>query len=216
MRSWENRPDCRVVDEPLYAYFLAETGLDHPGREEIIAAGVVSWPEVVADLTAPAEGVYYQKHMAQHLVPQLPRQWIASLTNVLLIRHPTEVVASYARARGAVTAEDVGLTEQVELYEQLGSVPVIDAADFLLQPEPYLRWLCHFVGVQFLPAMLAWPPGPRPSDGVWAPYWYDSVVASTGFGSHRHPRLNLAAPEQRVVDRLLPLYEKLHAERLVL
>ena len=43
MRSWENRPDCRVVDEPLYAYYLAETGLDHPGREEVIAAGDTAW-----------------------------------------------------------------------------------------------------------------------------------------------------------------------------
>ena len=33
MRSWENRPDTRVVDEPLYAYYLAETGLNHPARE---------------------------------------------------------------------------------------------------------------------------------------------------------------------------------------
>ena len=39
MRSWENRPDTRVVDEPLYAYYLSETGLDHPGRDEVIAAG---------------------------------------------------------------------------------------------------------------------------------------------------------------------------------
>ena len=30
MRSWENRPDCAVVDEPFYAVYLNETGLHHP------------------------------------------------------------------------------------------------------------------------------------------------------------------------------------------
>ena len=33
MRAWENRGDCEVIDEPLYAHYLAHTGLDHPGRE---------------------------------------------------------------------------------------------------------------------------------------------------------------------------------------
>ena len=30
MRSWENRPDTDVVDEPFYAAYLEATGLDHP------------------------------------------------------------------------------------------------------------------------------------------------------------------------------------------
>ena len=144
MRSWENRPDCRVVDEPLYAYYLAETGLNHPGRDEVIAAGETSWHAVVAELTAPVDGIYYQKHMTHHLIPQLPRDWIGALTNVLLIRDPAEVVASYVRSRADVVAEDIGLVQQAELYDQLGGTPpVIDAADFLRDPEGYLRWLCR-------------------------------------------------------------------------
>ena len=39
MRAWENRPDCIVVDEPLYAHYLQATQLDHPARDEVIAAG---------------------------------------------------------------------------------------------------------------------------------------------------------------------------------
>ena len=88
MRAWENRPDTRVVDEPLYAYYLVETGADHPARDEVIASGNAAWQAVVADLTGPVNGVYYQKHMAHHLLPQLPRDWIHSLTNILLIRDP--------------------------------------------------------------------------------------------------------------------------------
>ena len=216
MRSWENRPDTRVVDEPLYAYYLNETGLNHPGRDEVIAAGETSWPAVVADLTAPVDGgVYYQKHMTHHLVPQLPRDWIPALTNVLLIRDPAEVVASYVRARADVVAEDIGLVQQTELYDLLGAdVPVIDAADFLRNPEAYLRWLCAYIGVEFSERMLHWPSGPRGSDGIWAPHWYTAVLASTGFEPYRPRRVQLTGSGLEAARRSRPHYERLHGARL--
>ena len=216
MRSWENRPDTRVVDEPLYAYYLNETGLNHPGRDEVIAAGETSWPAVVADLTAPVDGgVYYQKHMTHHLVPQLPRDWIPALTNVLLIRDPAEVVASYVRARADVVAEDIGLVQQTELYDLLGAdVPVIDAADFLRNPEAYLRWLCAYIGVEFSERMLHWPSGPRGSDGIWAPHWYTAVLASTGFEPYRPRRVQLTGSGLEAARRSRPHYERLHEARL--
>ena len=31
MRSWGNRADTVVVDEPLYAFYLQATGKKHPG-----------------------------------------------------------------------------------------------------------------------------------------------------------------------------------------
>jgi Sulfotransferase domain len=215
MRSWENRPDTRVVDEPLYAYYLNETGLDHPGRDEVIAAGETSWPAVVDELTAPVEGVYYQKHMTHHLIPQLPRDWIGSLRNVLLIRDPAEVVASYVRSRADVLAEDIGLVQQAELYDQLGAaVPVIDAADFLRDPDAYLRWLCGYAGVEFTERMLHWPAGPRGSDGVWAPHWYGAVLASTGFAPYRPRRVSLAGAAHEAAERSRPHYDRLHQARL--
>jgi hypothetical protein len=217
MRSWENRPDCRVVDEPLYAYYLAETGLDHPARDEVIAAGQTSWQAVVAELTAPVEGIYYQKHMTHHLLPQLPRDWIDSLTNVLLIRDPAEVVASYVRSRADVVAEDIGLVQQAELYDQLGGVPpVIDAADFLRDPEGYLRWLCRHIDVAFTHDMLRWPAGPRASDGVWAPHWYHAVLASTCFEPYRPRETELHGGALEAAQRSRPYYERLHAARVVL
>ena len=217
MRSWENRPDCRVVDEPLYAYYLNETGLDHPARDEVIAAGETSWQAVVAELTAPTEGIYYQKHMTHHLIPQLPRDWIGELTNVLLIRDPAEVVASYVRSRAKVTAEDIGLVQQAELYDQLGGAPpVIDAADFLRDPEGYLRWLCRHIGVDFTERMLHWPAGARASDGVWAPYWYDAVLSSTGFEPYRPRPADLHGAALEAAQRSRPYYERLHTVRVVL
>jgi Sulfotransferase domain len=217
MRSWGNRPDCRVVDEPLYAYYLAQTGLNHPARDAVIAAGETSWQAVVAELTAATEGIYYQKHMTHHLIAQLPRDWIGGLTNVLLIRDPAEVVASYVRSRADVVAEDIGLVQQAELYDQLdGAPPVIDAADFLRAPEAYLRWLCSYIGVEFSATMLRWPAGPRPTDGVWAPHWYDAVLASTGFEPYRPREVALQGVAREAAERSRADYERLHAVRVLL
>lgn len=216
MRSWENRPDTRVVDEPLYGFYLDRTGLDHPGRDEIVADMGSDWEQVVAELIAPVEGVYYQKHMTHHLIPELPRDWIGELVNVLLIRDPAEVVASYTRERANVVATDIGLVQQGELYDQLGGAPVIDSADFLRDPEGYLRWLCDYVGVGFTEAMLHWPPGPRESDGIWAKYWYGAVHASTGFAPYRPREVTLTGAALVAAAQSRPDYERLHAVRVVL
>lgn len=217
MRSFETRSDTRVVDEPLYAYYLAVTGADHPGRDEVIAAGEVSWQEVVRDLTAPTSGVYYQKHMAHHLVPELPRDWIASLTNVLLVREPRSVLASYVRKRSRPDLADLGLRQQVELYDELGEeTPVIDAADFLRDPAAYLGFVCSYAGIDFDEAMLHWEPGPRPTDGVWAPHWYDSVLSSTGFEPYQERDVKLTGQLLALAEEAVPYYERLYAARVVI
>ena len=159
----------------------------------------------------------YQKHMAQHLVPDLPRDWIGSLRNVLLIRDPAEVVSSYLRSRATVVPEDIGILQQLELQVMLGGdVPVIDSSDFLRAPEEHLRWLCSYAGVEFTDAMMSWPAGPRDSDGVWAPYWYDAVLRSTGFEPYRPRRVDLTPEGEAVVAATRPAYERLHDVRLVL
>ena len=217
MRSWENRPDCEVVDEPLYAYYLDRTGVDHPGREEIVAAGDTSWERVVDRLTGEWPGgpaVHYQKHMTHHLIPELPREWIGQLRNVLLIRDPAEVVASYVRSRANVVAEDIGLVQQAELYDELNEVPVVDSADFLQNPSGYLRWMCEFAEVPFRDDMLHWPAGPRPSDGVWATYWYDAVWASTGFEPYRPRPVELAGAALVAAEQSRPYYERLREVRV--
>jgi hypothetical protein len=139
------------------------------------------------------------------------------LTNILLIRDPAEVVASYVRARSDVVAEDIGLVQQGELYDQLGdATPVIDAADFLRDPEAYLRWLCDYISVDFTAAMLHWPAGPRASDGIWAPYWYDAVNASTGFAPYRPRDVSLHGAALEAAELSRPDYERLHRVRVVL
>ena len=162
MRSFGARADTLVVDEPLYAHYLAVTGLDHPARDAVLASQPQRWQDVAAALTGPLPDgirVYYQKHMAHHLVDEIDdRTWVLGLTNVLLIRDPAEVVASYTRARSQVAPEDIGLLQQVRLHEELsaaGAPPlVVDAADFLDDPEVFLRELCRRAGVDFTDRML--------------------------------------------------------------
>lgn len=221
MRSWENRSDTAVVDEPLYAYYLAESGIDHPARDEVLAVMPRDLSVVVADLLgAVPDGreVYYQKHMCHHLLEQTDRSWIPRLRNVLLLRDPGEVVTSYRRTRPDVTATDIGVPQQHRLLRELTDAghapPVIDAADFLADPEAHLRWLCDWLGVPFDPAMLAWPAGRRDTDGVWAPYWYAAVEASTGFDPPRPRVIDLDERGARVVEEVRPLYDELRAQRL--
>jgi hypothetical protein len=203
MRSWENRPDTVVLDEPLYAYYLSATGLDHPGRAEVIASQPTDWRTVVGTITrAPLpDGVTisYQKHMTHHLLDEVDRRLLAPLRHAYLIRDPRRLLASYSQVRTEPTLDDLGLRQQVGLFREFGG-PVIDSRDVQARPEASLRALCVALGVDFDPAMLSWPAGPRDSDGVWAPYWYDSVRASTGFSPPPPAR-------DTVPDRLLPLLE---------
>lgn len=222
MRSFENRPDTAVIDEPLYAHYLANTTVDHPGRDEVIAAGPTDWRIAAAALTGPIPGgraVFYQKHMTQHLLPSIDRAWIAQLTNCFLIRDPREVLTSFLKIVDRPTARDLGFPQQAELFdaerERTGRTPpVIDARDVLENPRRTLTALCEAVGIPFLDRMLAWPPGPRETDGVWAPHWYASVEKSTGFGRYQ-PKNEPVPDELRpVLEQCEPLYAKLHQHRL--
>ncbi len=218
MRSFGNRADTVVVDEPLYAYYLAHTDVDHPGRDEIIASMPTEWQSVLQGLTGcplPAgTAVYYQKHMTHHLLPDVDRAALAGLTHAYLIRDPRRLLASYARVRATPVLADLGLAQQAEIFAAFDG-PVIDAADILRDPRAALEALCDALGVGFDPAMLSWPAGPRPTDGVWAPYWYDSVWRSTGFGPYREPtRADLPAELEPLAAQCQPYYAELAAHRL--
>jgi hypothetical protein len=222
MRAWENRGDCAVVDEPLYAHYLAQTGLDHPGRDQVIAAGDTDWRRVAAWLTGPIPGgkaIWYQKHMTHHLLMHIDRRWLAELTHVFLIRDPREVLLSYIKSRPHVTAEDIGVLQQREIFGYLQELrgetpPVIDAGEFLQAPEAHLRALCAALGIAFTPRMLQWPAGPRPSDGVWAPHWYEAVLRSTGFEPYRARERQVPDEYHDIVQAVMPAFEEMFAQRL--
>jgi hypothetical protein len=219
MRSFENRADTIVVDEPLYGYYLATTGIDHPGADEIIASMSGDWRTVLAGLTGaplpPGVSVYYQKHMTHHLLPEIDRTAFAGLRHAFLIRDPRRLLASYARVRSQPTLADLGLEQQAEIFRTFGG-PVIDSADILRDPPAALEALCDALGIGFDPAMLSWPAGPRPTDGVWAKHWYDNVWRSTGFGPYRESATAGLPPElEPLAAACQPYYDELAAHRLL-
>jgi len=217
MRAWENRPDTVVADEPLYAFYLDRTGIDHPGRDEVIASQPTDWRVVLDRLTTaplPAgAAISYAKHMTHHLLPEVDRAALAPLRHAYLLRDPAELLASYAKVRSEPTLADLGIVQQAEIFGAYPG-PVIDSRDLLENPEGVLRALCAALGIGFTPAMLSWPAGPRDTDGVWGPYWYESVWRSTGFGPYRAPGEPLPAGLAELAAQCRPHYERLYARRL--
>ena len=202
MRSWENRPDCAVVDEPFYGCYLHETGLPHPGREAVICSQSTDRTEVIRQLTEQpaATPLFYQKHMTKHMPRGMDMGWCAGMRHCFLIRDPAEVIASYLKKMPAVDEHDIGIARQADLFREISAVTgkppcVIDAADVLRDPDAALASLCASLGVGYQPdSMLCWPPGRRESDGVWAPHWYSNVEKSTGF--KRYHRSDPEVPEK--------------------
>ncbi len=223
MRSFGNRADCTaVIDEPFYAAYLAASGKDHPMREEVLASQPQDWRAVAracATAAVAAGRILYQKQMTHHMLPGFGLDWMDGLDHVFLIRAPERVVASYAARREAVTLADLGFDRQAELFDRVAqragaAPPVIDAEAVRADPEGVLRRLCAALGLGFDAGMLAWPPGPRSSDGVWGAHWYAAVVASTGFAAPEPEPSPLAGPMRDIAEAGRANYERLRVYAL--
>lgn len=222
MRSWGNRLDTFVCDEPLYAHYLEHHGLDHPGRDEVLAHHERDWRKTVAWLTGPIpEGkpVFYQKHMAHHLLPEIDRGWLDELTHCFLIRDPREMLTSLAQKLEEPTLADTGLPQQVEIFNQLrersaGVPPVIDSKDVLEDPRRILGLLCRALDVEFDDAMLSWSAGRRTTDGIWARHWYHAVEASTRFAPYKPKPDPLPERMRGLYERSLECYRLLSRHRI--
>jgi len=216
MYAFGNRPGMAASDEPFYAAYLAATGLDHPMRDAVIAAGETDPTKVAATLSGPVPGGnrhWYQKHMAMHMVPGFPLDWAEGCVNVHLIRHPARVVASYAAKRESPTLDDIGFRRQAELYARFPG-PVLDSADIRANPRKMLEKLCAEIGLPFDATMLNWPAGPKPFDGAWAPHWYGAVHRSTGFDGREGPLPRLDGALAGLAEAALPDYEALRENAL--
>jgi Sulfotransferase domain len=225
MRSWGNRADTAVIDEPFYAFYLKATGKQHPGADEVIAHGETDWRKVAAQcergLSVPIEKkIFFQKQMTHHLLAEVDREWLRAVTNCFLIRDPAEVITSYIKKNDDPVLEDLGFVQQTEIFdwvrENTGIIPsVIDAKDVLENPERTLRLLCEAVGVEFDEAMLSWPAGLRETDGVWAKHWYGEVARSTSFQPYQPKKDPVPDHLSAIHDRCLECYEQLYQFRFL-
>lgn len=216
MYSFGAREDFAVVDEPFYAAYLSLTGLQHPMWDQILASQATDPETVISELLGPIpdkKPCFYQKHMSQHMVEGVPRTWIHQVENVILIRHPARVAASFSAKYENPTLADIGFAQQLEIFATLeaeGKTPiVIDSADIRNNPEDMLRRLCVALGLNWDKAMLSWPAGGHKADGIWASHWYQAVHQSTGFAGPEGPLPDLDCNAAKLATSAMPIYELL-------
>ena len=214
MYAWRQRSDTVVYDEPLYAHYLRVSGRAHPGRDEVLASQDVDGEAVIRDvvLADHPRPVAFFKHMAKHLI-DLDRTFLGNGRNVLLTRDPWEMLTSFQVQVPDTTIDDTGLIEMVEILDSslaAGVEPiVVESRSLLDDPPAVLAELCRRLGLPFDRAMLSWPAGPKPEDGVWAPHWYDAVHRSTGWSPWRPKQAELLPALEPVLERAMPLYQRL-------
>ncbi len=235
MYAFRSRPDTIVFDEPLYGPYLANEPVAHPAQADLLRVLPLDADAIVRDVLlgdAPPAGpgtmgfaergvegimpkgatVRMYKNMAHHL-RGLDRTFLGNLRNILLTRDPRAMLPSLAVQLGTPTLADTGLVEQVELLErdlEAGRHPVvIDAARLLQDPERVLRSVCDAVELPWEAAMLRWEPGGVPEDGVWAPHWYHSVQATSGFEPQVQVTRTIEPELADLVRESVPLYERL-------
>ena len=217
MRSWESRSDTFVIDEPFYAHYLSVTNVDHPGRDEIIQSGETDQSVVSKGLISDIDdscSIYFQKHMTHHMIPSVGRDWMKDVVNCFLIRDPKDMILSYTKVNSNLSMHLLGLEEQYELFEYVTKIngrapPVVDSKDILLDPRETLRLLCEKIGVVFSEEMLSWSKGVRDTDGIWAKYWYDNVINSTGFNIYRQKDDDVPSKYLGLYDECIKIYDEL-------
>jgi len=212
MYSFSQRTDTTVVDEPLYAHYLLESGAVHPGRSEVIAAmssdPVLIWNQIQAS----AKPVLFVKNMAHHS-QGLNDEWYSIPQPVLLIRDPEEMLPSLQKQIPEPGLRDTGLADQQRLLHRFlesGKKPVvIDSKKLLGNPSSVLRLMCEALGLSFQEEMLSWPAGPRREDGVWAKHWYHRVHESTGFEPYARRKGPFPEELRPLLHVCKPIYEEL-------
>ena len=206
MYSFANREDVKVVDEPFYAHYLRLTGLDHPGKEEVLNTQSVDQNVVIQNVINKdySEDILFVKNMAHHS-EGLDLSFSEEMKNIFLLREPEQMITSFIKQIPNPTLQDVAFKYQFDLLQsaiEKGDNPiVIDSKDLLQDPEKYLIKLCSKLDIPFSDKMLKWEKGAIEEDGIWAKYWYKSVHDSTGFQPY-------VRKDEQVPERLKGLLEE--------
>lgn len=219
MYSFAQRNDMRVVDEPLYAAYLAR----HPHiqrvyRDELMQKQSSDLNHVVNSLLSPeTKAMLFAKHIAKQaqfgdraaFEPLLSN----ARNNILLIREPRRVLASWFATMGSCDLHESAFDALEQLLPYADAV--VQQEDLLRRPEGTLRALCARLDLPFDPAMLRWARGGRPEDGLWARVWYHSTHAQTSFDEGVVPPLKHFPPQLApVLAQCEPIYARLRERAL--
>ena len=220
MRSFENRDDTNVWDEPLYAYYLNETKKDHPMFKEIIETYEISINKLTKKIISENKGekIFYQKHMSHHILSQTPVNWITKGTNVFLIRDPKDVILSYIQKNTLNNSNDIGFPMQRKLFNLIkdnGEDPiVVNADDLSTSPRDVLIKLCSELKIKFSEKMLTWNKGKRDSDGIWGKVWYKNVQSSTNFEKLKKNNQAIPKVHESIYKECIDIYNELNLYKI--
>ena len=221
LRSFSNRDDTIVYDEPFYSYYLKETGLNHPMREEIIDFYPFKENEIIKAILKDKNGVYYQKHMTHHILDKTPIDWISKGINCFLLRDPKEVINSYIKKNNINDSSDIGFPSQLKIFEKANKFSkktiVINSKDLIKDPENTLKKLCDKLNIQFNNDMLNWPKGKRETDGIWSKVWYENVINSTGFSNktnNKKEKIILPKKYEKLYEECLEIYNLINKYKI--
>tara|TARA_B100001175_G_C19365466_1_gene569165 strand:+ start:93 stop:803 length:711 start_codon:yes stop_codon:yes gene_type:complete len=218
MRSWSSRLDTYVTDEPFYAYYLNETKINHPMRKEVISNYLSDYDEVVNYLTQEVpnkKNIWYQKHMAHHLIDLNKIDWIKKCENCILVRHPKEVINSYSVKNHLQSVKELGYPQQLEIIKYLKEsnkkFKVIDSEDLLKNPKEVLSDWCDHLNINFDKSMLTWKEGNHQNDGIWWQHWYDNVVKTTGFQKYAKKDISIENKYDSIYNESMEYYNYIKA-----
>ncbi len=213
--SFAQRDDFSVFDEPFYGHYLNTISLDfqHPSQEKILNSMELNETEIIKNINNSAKfNNVFIKGMAHHYINNSP-SYILNWKNIILIRHPKKLIASFSKVIENPTIDDIGIKKASELFLYLkenNSTPiVIDSDELMKNPENYLIKLTSLLGFPFNKKMLSWKEGGIPEDGVWATYWYTNVHRTKGFSIQRSKSVSLSKKLQPLLLEAIPYYETL-------
>ncbi len=215
MYSFSQREDITVLDEPFYGHYLQNTSLEneHPSQKEILQTMELREEKVVGQINSLSKKKnVFVKGMAHHYLSSSP-SFILNWENVILIRHPKKLIASFSKVIHTPTLNDIGIKKASELFlflKKNGKTPiVIDSDELLKNPETYLKKLCDLLNIPFSSTMLHWKKEGIPEDGIWAKHWYGNVHNSEGFAIQKSSSQPFPEHLEILLNEAMPYYETL-------
>lgn len=219
--SFAQRGDFRVFDEPFYGYYLdnATLNITHPLHSEIVNMMECDEKKVVTTINAAARTSHvFIKGMAHHFLSEAPK-YLLNWTNVILIRHPKKLIASFSKVIPNPTLTDIGIKKTSELVSFLKkngkAHVVIDSDQLMINPKRYLQKIFDIIELPFSEAMLTWQTGGIPEDGIWAKYWYRNVHQTTGFRMQNDKSVQIPRSLNPLLEEALPFYKTLQNNILI-
>ena len=216
MRSWSARKDTYVTDEPFYAYYLKETKINHPMRKRIISHYLTEYNEIVNYLTNETpnqKSIWYQKHMAHHLIDLRNIDWIKECENCILLRHPKQVINSYTAKNSLNSVSELGYPQQFEIVKFLKQsnkrFKIIDSTDLLKNPKEVLLSWCESINITFDKSMLQWKKGSHQNDGIWGKHWYDNVINTSRFQRYQKKDISIENEYDSIYNESMEYYNYL-------